>query len=147
MGCHDIWSKNVGATYQRAINLIFHELLGSTVEVYIDDIVVKSSEFSSHIADLRKAFDKIHRYGVKMNPCKYAFGVSAGKFLGFIIHEHGIEIDHDRIKSIRKVRPPTCKLEMQKFLGKVNYLRRFIYNLAGRLVPSLLSESRLEGGG
>jgi hypothetical protein len=59
--------------------------------------------------------------------------VSAGKFLGFIIHGHGIEIDHDRIKSIRNVGPPTCKLEMQKFLGKVNYLQRFISNQAGKI--------------
>jgi hypothetical protein len=125
--------KNAGATYQRAMNLIFHELLGNTVEVYIDDIVVKSTEFSSHIADLRKAFDKMCRYGLKMNPRKCAFGVSAGKFLGFIIHEHGIEIDPDRIKSIRNVRPPTCKIEVQKYLGKVNYLRRFISNLAGKI--------------
>jgi hypothetical protein len=125
--------KNVGATYQRAMNLIFHELLGNTVEVYIDDIVVKSAEFSSHIADLHKAFDKIRRYGLKMNPRKCAFGMSAGMFLGFIIHEHGIEIDSDRIKSIRNVGPPTCKLEVQKFvfLSKVNYLRRFISNCWG----------------
>jgi hypothetical protein len=125
--------KNAGATYQRAMNLIFHELLGNTMEVYTDDIVVKSVEFSSHIAALRKAFDKMHRYGLKMNPRKCAFGVLAGKFLGFVIHEHGIEIDPDRIKSIRNVGPPTCKVEMQKFLGKVNYLRRFISNLARKI--------------
>jgi hypothetical protein len=125
--------KNAGATYQRAMNLIFHELLGNTVEVYIDDIVVKSAEFSSHLADLRKDFDKMRRYGLKMNPRKCAFRVSAGKFLGFVIHEHGIEIDPDRIKSIRNVELPTCKVEVQKFFGKVNYLRRFISNLAGRI--------------
>jgi hypothetical protein len=85
--------KNAGATYQSAMNLIFHELLENTIEVYIDDIVVKSAEFSSHLADLRKSFDKMCRYGLKMNPRKCAFGVSAGKFLGFVIHEHGIEID------------------------------------------------------
>jgi hypothetical protein len=115
------------------MNLIFHELLGNIVEVYIDDILVKSAEFSSHIANLRKAFDKMCRYGLKMNPRKCAFGVSAGKFLGFIIHEHGIEIDPNQIKSIRNMGPPTCKLEVQKFLGKVNYLRRFISNLAGKI--------------
>jgi hypothetical protein len=125
--------KNAGATYQRAMNLIFHELLGNTVEVYIDDIVVKSAEFSSHIDDLRKAFDKIRRYDLKMNTRKCAFGVSAGKFLGFIIHEHGIEVEPDRIKSIRNVGPPTCKVEVQKFLSKINYLRRFISNLAGKI--------------
>jgi hypothetical protein len=104
--------KNASATYQRAMNLIFQELLENNVEVYIDDIVVKLAEFSSHIADLRKAFDKMHRYGLKMNPRKCAFGVSSDKFLGFIIHEHGIEIDLNRIKSIRNVGAPTYKLEM-----------------------------------
>jgi hypothetical protein len=73
------------------------------------------------------------RYGLKMNPRKCAFGVSVGKFLGFIIHEHGIEIDPDQIKSIQNVGPPTCTLEVQKFLGKVNYLRRFISNLAEKI--------------
>jgi hypothetical protein len=103
------------------------------MEVYIDDIVVKSAEFSSHIADLRKAFDKICRYGFKINPRKCAFGVSTGMFLGFIIHKHGIEIDPDRIKSIQNVGPPTYKVKMQKFLGKVNYLWRFISNLVGKI--------------
>jgi hypothetical protein len=69
-------------------------------------------------------------YGLKMNPRKCAFGVSAGKFLGFIIHEHGIEIDTE---FIRNVGPPTCKLEMQKIFDKVNYLRRFISNLAEKI--------------
>jgi hypothetical protein len=62
------------------MNLIFHELLGNTLEVHIDDIVVKSAEFGSHLVDLRKAFNKMCRYGLKMNPRKCAFGVSAGKF-------------------------------------------------------------------
>jgi hypothetical protein len=125
--------KNAGATYQRAMNLIFHELLDNVVEVYIDDIVVKSVEFSSHIVDLRKAFDKIRRYGLKMNQRKCAFGVSAGKFLKFTINEHDIEIEPDRIKYIQNVGPPTCKFEMQKFLSKVNYLRMFISNLAEKI--------------
>jgi hypothetical protein len=95
VGCHDIRFKNAGATYQRAMNLIFHELLGNTMEIYIYNIVVKSIEFGSHIVDLRKGFDKMRQYGLKMNPRKCAFGVSARKFLRFIIHEHGIEIDSD----------------------------------------------------
>ena len=78
--------KNAGATYQRDMNFIFHELLGIILEVYIDDIVVKSAAFDSHLADLRKAFEKMRKYGLKMNPRKCAFAVSAGKFLGFIIH-------------------------------------------------------------
>ena len=68
-----------------------------------------------------------------MNPLKCAFGVSAGKFLGFIIHEKGIEIDPKRIKTMKKVEAPTCKKDLQKFLGKVNFLRRFISNLSRKI--------------
>jgi hypothetical protein len=73
------------------MNLIFHYLLGIIVEVYIDDIVVKPAGDDSHLADLRLAFEKMRLYKLKMNPLKCAFGVSAGKFLGFIVHEKGIE--------------------------------------------------------
>jgi hypothetical protein len=69
-----------------------------------------------------------------MNPLKCAFGVSAGKFLGFIIHDKGIEIDPKRIEKIKGVHAPTCK-DLQKFLEKVNYLRRFIANLSGKIIP------------
>jgi hypothetical protein len=89
--------KNAGATYQRAMNLIFHDLLGIIVEVYINDIIVKSVGDDSHLADLRLAFENMRRYKLKMNPLKCAFGVSSGKFLGFIVHEKGIEINPKKI--------------------------------------------------
>jgi hypothetical protein len=90
--CHDFGLKNVGPTYQRAMNSIFHELLGIIVEVYIDDTVVKLAGLKCHLPDLRLAFENMRQYGVKMNPLKCAFGASASTFLGFMIHEHGIEI-------------------------------------------------------
>ena len=121
--------KNAGATYQRDNNLIFHDLLGVILEVYIDDIVIKSAGLNSHLANLKLALERMRRYGLKMNPLKCAFGVSAGKFLGFVIHEKGIEIDPKRIEAMKKVEAPACKKDLQKFLGKVNYLRRFISNL------------------
>jgi hypothetical protein len=125
--------KNAGATYQRAMNLMFHELLGIIVDAYIDDIVVKSISLDSHLADLHLASEKLHQYGLKIYPLKCAFGVSAGKFLGFIIHEHGIEIDPKWVESMKKVKTPTCKKDLQSFLGMVNYLRQFISNLSGRV--------------
>jgi hypothetical protein len=109
--------------YQRAMNLIFHDLLGIKLEVYIDDVVVKSDSMDGHLADLRLSLERMCRYGLKMNALKCAYGVSAGKFLGFIIHEHGREIDPTRIESINKVQLPRFKNDMQKFLGKVNYLK------------------------
>ena len=95
--------KNAGATYQRAMNLIFHDLLGVILEVYIDDIVIKSAGLDHHLAYLRLALKRMHRYDLKMNPLMCAFGVSAGKFLGFIIHEKGIEIDLKRVEAMKKV--------------------------------------------
>jgi hypothetical protein len=109
--------KNAGTTYQRVINLISHDLRGIILEIYIDDVVVKSDSMDSHLADLRLALERIHRYGLKMNPLKCVFGVSIGKFLGFIIHEHGTEIDHTKIDSINKVQLPQYKNDMQKFLA------------------------------
>ena len=125
--------KNAGATYQRAINLIFHDLLCVILEVYIDDIVIKSAGLGNHLADLRLALERMRRYGLKMNPLNCAFAVSAGKFLGFIIHEKGIEIDPKLVEAMKRVEAPTCKKDLQKFLGKVNYLRRFIFNLSGKI--------------
>jgi hypothetical protein len=114
--------KNAGATYQRAMNLIFHDLLGFMMEVYIDDVVIKSAGMDEHMADLRLAFERMRKYGLKMNPLKCAFCVSAGRFLGFVVHEKGIEIDPKQIEAIKKIQEPTCKREVQSLLGKVNYL-------------------------
>jgi hypothetical protein len=115
------------------MNLIFHDVLGIILEVYIDDVVVKSNSMDTHLADLRLAIERMCRYELKMNPLKCVFGVSAGKFLGFIIHDHGIEIERTKIESISKVQPPQCKNDMQKLLGKLNYLRQFISNLSTKI--------------
>jgi hypothetical protein len=82
--------KNVGAMYQRAMNLIFHDLLGVLMEVYIDNMVVKSVNFKEHMTDLKLSLERMMKYGLQMNPLKCAFGVTSGRFLGFIVHEHDI---------------------------------------------------------
>jgi hypothetical protein len=105
-------------------------------------VVIKSTGFAGHLADLRLAFERMRWYGLKMNPLKCAFGVSAGKFLAFIVHETGIEVDPKKIETIKKIQEPTCKKDVQSLLGKVNYLRRFISNLARR-IESLLPLVRL----
>jgi hypothetical protein len=72
--------KNAGATYQRAMNLIFHDLLGIILEIYIEDVVVKSDSMDNLLADLHLALERMCQYRLKMNSLKCAFGVSAGKF-------------------------------------------------------------------
>jgi hypothetical protein len=129
--------KNAGAMYQRAMNLIFHNLLGVLMDVYIDGIVVKSIGFKEHMTDLKLSLERMKKYGLWMNPLKCAFRVMLGKLLGFVLHEHGIQIDPKKIESIRKIGELVCKKDIQKLLGKINYLWRFISNLAGR-VESLL---------
>jgi hypothetical protein len=126
--------KNVSATYQRSINLIFHDLLGIILEIYIDDVIIKSGSMVSHLSNLCLALERMHQYGLKMNLLKYVFGVLVGKFLGFIIHEHGINIDPKKIESINKLQPTQCKNDMQKFLRKLNYLRQFIFNLSEKII-------------
>jgi len=68
------------------MNFIFHKFIGKLVEIYIDDVVVKSRDFIKHLANLRKVLECTRKHGLKMNPNKCAFGVSAGQFLGFMVH-------------------------------------------------------------
>jgi hypothetical protein len=123
--------KNAGATYQRAMNLIFHDLLRVLMEVYIDDVVVKSVGFEEHMTNLKLSLESMKKYGLRMKPLKCTFGVTLVRFLGFVVHEHVIQIDSKKIESIGMVGEPVCKEDFQKLLGKINYLCHFISNLAG----------------
>jgi hypothetical protein len=127
--------KNAGATYQRAMNFTFHKLIGKIVEIYIDDVVVKSKSYEDHLRDLRTTLECTRKYGLKMNPNKCTFGVSAGQFLGFMVHERGIEIGQKSMDAIDKALPPTNKTELQSLIGKINFIRRFISNLSERILP------------
>ena len=109
--------KNVGATYQRAMNAIFHDMIGHHKEVYIDDIVVKSKRASEHTDHLRKSFERMRHHRLKLNPLKCAFGVHSGNFLGFLVHQRRIEVDENKAKAIDSTNAPQNKKELQKFLG------------------------------
>jgi hypothetical protein len=123
--------KNTSAMHQRAMNLIFHNLLRVLMEVYIDDVVVKSVGFEEHMTDLKLSLERMKKYGLRMNPLKCAFRVTSGRYLGFVVHEHDIQINPKKIESIGNIGEPVCKKDVQKLLGKINYLCRFISNLAG----------------
>jgi hypothetical protein len=128
--------KNVGAMYQRAMNYIYHDLINKLVEIYIDNKVVKStSTGGGHLGDLRHVFEWTRRFRLKMNPKKCAFGVSAGQFLGFLVHEWEIEIGLKSQEAVRTMVPLTMKRELQQLIGNINFIRRFISNLSGRIEP------------
>jgi hypothetical protein len=127
--------KNSGATYQRAMNYIYHDLIGKLVEIYIDDVVVKSTSIGGHLGDLRQVFERTRRFRLKVNPKKCAFGVLDGQFLGFLVHEWGIEIGLKSQEAVRTMVLPTTKRELQQLIGKINFVRRFVSNLSGWIEP------------
>ena len=127
--------KNAGATYQRAMNYIFHKLIGRIIEIYIDDVMVKSKGYKKHLADLQETLECTRKHGLKMNPNKCAFGVLARQFLGFMVYKRGIKISQKSMKPIDEAAPPTTKIELQSLLGKINFIRRFISNLSERVMP------------
>ena len=85
--------KNVGATYQQIMTAIFHNMIHEEMEDYVDDIVVKSKTRTGHLRVLEQVFERCRKYKLRMNPMKCAFGVSTGKFLGFLVHHKGISVD------------------------------------------------------
>ena len=105
---------------------MFAELLGITMEAYIDDLLVKSRKINEHTDDLRRSFEILRQYHMKLNPLKCTFGVSAGKFLGFIVHERGIEVNPEKITALMNMTPPRNIKEVQKLTGCIAALSRFI---------------------
>ncbi|PKU63511.1 RNA-directed DNA polymerase [Dendrobium catenatum] len=106
--------KNAGATYQRLMNKVFKSLIGRTIEVYMDDMLVKSLEKSQHILDLEECFCLLRSYNMRLNPSKCAFGVTSGKFLGFMVTHRGIEANPKKIKALRDMLPPRNIKEVQR---------------------------------
>ena len=125
--------KNADATYQRLITKIFRPLVGRTVEVYIDDIMIKSKTREDHMHHLQEVFHLLRRYDMKLNPSKCAFGVSVGKFLGFMVTQRGIEVNLDQIKAVMEAPIPRNKKELQCLTGKLVALGRFIARFTDKL--------------
>ena len=96
--------KNACTTHMRAITTIFHDMIHKEIEVYVDDVIIKSLESSDHLTHLRKYFDHLSHYNLKLYPVKCVFGVPAGKLLGFIVSRRGIELDASKIKAIQRVK-------------------------------------------
>ena len=124
--------RNAGATFQRLVNKMFKEQIGRTMEVYIDDMVVKSKNASEHVKDLAETFDILRAYNMKLNPAKCNFAVSSGKFLGHMVTRRGIEASPEQIKAIFELTSPTSVKDVQKLTGRVAALNRFISRSSDR---------------
>ena len=114
---------------------IFDDMLHKTIECCVDDLVVKSKKKFDHIQHLCQVFERLRKCQLKMNPLKCAFGVTSGKFLGFVVRHKGIKIDQSKIKAVQDMPEPKNLKELRALQGHLAYIRRFISNLAGCCHP------------
>jgi hypothetical protein len=127
--------KNAGATYQRLVNKMFKAQIGRNMEVYVDDMLVKSTKSIDHVHDLREAFETLKRYGMKLNPAKCAFGVSSGKFLGYMVSSRGIEANPEKIRAILEMQSPKTTKQLQQLTGRLAALNQFISRSTDKCLP------------
>ncbi|XP_050916132.1 uncharacterized protein LOC127131245, partial [Lathyrus oleraceus] len=127
--------KNAGATYQRAMVTLFHDMMHKEIEVYVDDMIAKSQSEEDHIDHLQKLFERLRKFRLRLNPAKCTFGVRSGKLLGFIVSQRGIEVDPDKVRAIQEMPAPRTEREVRGFLGRLNYISRFISHMTATCEP------------
>ena len=118
--------KNVRATYQRTMTRMFRKKIGNMVEVYIDDMVVKSKEDQRHVSDLANIFEVLKRHKLRLNADKCVFGVEAGKFLRYMITHRRIKVNPDQRSTIEQLKPLSSPKEVQVLTGMLATLNRFV---------------------
>ena len=117
---------------------MFEPQLGRSIEVYIDNMVVKSKVVSKQVEDLTNIFEILREYKLRLNASKCSFGVGLGNFLGYMVTHRGIEVNPDQIKAINNLQPPWNPKEVQKLIGMMAALNRFISRSADRCRPFFL---------
>ena len=130
--------KNAGSTYQRMMTRMFESQLGKNIEIYVDDMVVKSKMVAEHLGDLNDIFDVLRRHKLRLNASKCSFSMGSGKFLGYMVTHRGIEVNPDHIKAINDLKLPRNAKEVQKLIGMIIALNRFISRSADRCRPFYL---------
>ena len=127
--------KNAGATYKRLVNKMFQKQIGISMEVYIDDMLVKLVKVELHVDHLAEAFQILKEYKMKLKPTKCAFGVSVRKFSGFIINSRGIEANLEKIRVVLNMQPPSSTKEIQRLTERIAALSRFISRSRNKCQP------------
>nr|XP_027189420.1 protein NYNRIN-like [Cicer arietinum] len=127
--------KNAGATYQRAMVTLFHDMMHKEIKVYVDDMIAKSRTEEEHVINLQKLFVRLRKFRLRLNPAKCTFGVRSDELLGFIVGQKGIEVDPDKVRAIQEMPAPRTEKEVRGFLGRLNYIARFISHLTATCEP------------
>ena len=114
---------------------MFSKQIGRNMEVYVDDMLVKSKEELAHLDDLRETFAILRQYQMKLNPSKCAFGVALGKFLGFVVSQRGIEANPEEVRAILDMTSPKTIKEVQKLIGRIVALNKFVSKATDKCLP------------
>ena len=114
---------------------LFHDMMHKEIEVYVDDMIAKSKKREDHGKVLRKLFKRLRKYELRLNPAKCSFRVKSGKLVGFVVSDRGIEVDPDKIRAIQSMSSPKTEKEVRGFLGRLNYIARFIAQLTTTCEP------------
>ena len=114
---------------------MFAQQIGRNVQVYVDNKLVKNQREEDHLEDLKETFDTLRSYNMKLNPGKCAFGVTTGKFLGFMVFQRGIEANPDKIRGIMEMAPPRNVKEVQSLNGKIEALNKFVSRAMDKCFP------------
>ena len=137
--------KNAGSTYQRMMTRMFESQLGKSIELYVDDTVVKSKVVSETVGDLEVIFDILRKHNLRLNASKCSFGVGSSKFLGYMVTHRGIEVSLDQIEAIQNLQPPWNPKEVQRLTGMIAALNRFISRSADRCRALYLLMNKWKG--
>jgi hypothetical protein len=124
--------KNQGATYQKGIQNILKTQIGGNINVYIDDVVVKSKKHGDLLDDLKDIFDNLHKYKIMLNPKKCVFDVSIGKLLGYMVSTQGIDANSKKVEAIEQLQPGLTRREIQKLAGMMTTLSHPVFETKTR---------------
>nr|GEU90864.1 reverse transcriptase domain-containing protein [Tanacetum cinerariifolium] len=127
--------KNVKATYQRLVDKAFQKQIGRNLEVYVDDLVIKSRTKKEVIRDAQETFKTLRKINMKLNPKKCAFGMREGTFLGYKVDADGLRVSSDKVKAVIDLPSPKCLKDVQKLNGKPASLNRFLSKSAKKSLP------------
>ena len=124
--------KNAGATYQRAMVTLFHDMMHKEIEVYVNDMIAESQGEDDHVVNLRRLFERLRKFQLKLNSANCTFGATSKKLLGFVVSKRGIKIDPNKVWMIQDLPPPRTQKEVRSFMGRLNYIARFISQMTAK---------------